>query len=359
MAQVSTAKGTVEGDSSSGMYPAGWADHVTDRVDTLPIPAWLFYVLIWVALFLIETGVNWYSGVYPPGTFVPYHAIFTGLAIYGLAMVHYLDKVAAHALEAFRPALTGSDTDFQSLRYRLTTMPARASLVATIAGIGVGVPVAGIFGGGGTLSLTMLFDSPPSTALNFVLLTFVWCFQGLFLYHTWRQLRLVNDIYTTSAPVDLFRRHNLYSFSGLSARTAIGWLIIPYAGIISRPGVTSNIAVVVTAIVVTGVSVAIFVWPLVGVHRLMEVEKARLLDENGRRLKETIEETHRRLDAQDLSGIDNLKHAMDNLVTEQAVIGKIPTWPWATGTVGVLATALLLPIVLWIIERILERLMVF
>ena len=57
--------------------------------------------------------------------------------------------------------------------------------------------------------------------------------------------------------------------------------------------------------------------------------------------------------------MSNLKDAFENPVGEQTVISKISTWPWHTGTVGVLVTTLLLPIFLWLIRRILDPLLLF
>jgi len=341
------------------LYPPGWVDRLTDWVDSLRMPPWAFYLLVWLVLFCVETGVSWYGGVYPVSTIFPYHLIFTGIVVYGIAMIHYLEAVARHSLKSFRPALIGDDTDFARLEYKLATMPMRSSVIATICGLFLGVPIALVLADDRTRSLTKLLDSGPSIALNITLLLIIWSMMGLFAFHTARQLYLVSRIYSTASHVDLFRRGPLYAFSGLAARTAIAVSILPYAGIVSRPAVTENVAILWTAIGLTATGLLIFVWPLLGVHRLMEAEKKRLLDENGHEMKAAIADTHRRLDAQDLSGMDNLKYALDNLVTEQTVINKISTWPWQVGTVGVLATALLLPVLLWIVERLLERLMGF
>jgi hypothetical protein len=350
----------VEADKpKEAFYPPGWVDRLTDWVDTLRIPAWAFYLLVWIILFAIETAVNWYTGVYPVGTIFPYHLIFTGIVVYTTAMIHYLDSVTRHSLKSFRPALIGDDADFARLEHKLTTMPARSTLLATIGGLLLGVPIALVIADDRTRSLTKLLDSVPSMVLNMTLLAIIWTMMGVFAFHTARQLYLVSRIYSTACHVDLFRRGPLYAFSGLAARTAFALAILPYAGIITRPAVTENVAIVWAAISVNIAGLLIFVWPLLGMHRLMEAEKKRLLDQNGQKMEAAINETHRRLDAQDLTGMENLKDALDNLVTEQTVVSKISTWPWQLGTVSVLATALFLPIILWVVQRLLDRLLGF
>jgi hypothetical protein len=54
--------------------------------------------------------------------------------------------------------------------------------------------------------------------------------------------------------------------------------------------------------------------------------------------------------------MDALNHATEALVRERDVLDKIPTWPWQPDTIRWLGTALLLPIIVWTITRVLERL---
>ena len=347
------------GNLKAQLYAPGWADRIIDWVGRLPVPAWLFYLSVWFGAFVLETVVNWYSGVYPPGTIYFYHMFVSAIVVYGLAAIHYLDKVAEDALKSFRPALIGDDNDFAMLRYKFTTMPAIASVLAGAFGIVFVSLFSSLVIDSRIIGLVKLFDSVPSAVLNGLLLAIGWPTMGIFFYHTVRQLRLIHHVYATATHVNLYRRWPLYAFSGLSARTAVSLAMIPYVGIITRPGVTENIGVLLLAGGLTVVGLVIFVWPLLGIHRIMEAEKTRLLDENGRKLEAAITETHKRWDSQDLAGMEDLKNGLDNLVTEQTVISKISTWPWQTATVGVLATALLLPILLWIAQRLLERLLVF
>jgi hypothetical protein len=60
-----------------------------------------------------------------------------------------------------------------------------------------------------------------------------------------------------------------------------------------------------------------------------------------------------------MQDMEAIKHTLDGLIAERGVLEKVSTWPWEPETVRVVVTALLLPVVLWIITRILERLLVF
>ena len=104
-------------------------------------------------------------------------------------------------------------------------------------------------------------------------------------------------------------------------------------------------------------AVAIFVWPVLGLHRLMAEEKQRLLDEPSLRLESTIAELHRRIDSGTPEGIEDLQKVMDSLENERRILEGIPTWPWKPETVRLLITALLLPLAMWISQLVLQRFM--
>lgn len=47
----------------------------------------------------------------------------------------YLHRVAAAALDSFRPALTVGDADLRRLRFELTNLPARQTLIVTVVAV--------------------------------------------------------------------------------------------------------------------------------------------------------------------------------------------------------------------------------
>lgn len=55
--------------------------------------------------------------------------------------------------------------------------------------------------------------------------------------------------------------------------------------------------------------------------------------------------------------MDTMNKAMASLEIERAALVRVPTWPWDPGTLRTVIAALLLPIIIWLIQYGLERLM--
>ena len=276
---------------------------------------------------------------------------------YLLALVHYLDNSAAAALARFRPVMTVDDAGYNKLSYQLTTLPAWPTLIAS--GLGALYAL-------GTLLVSILTDAPqglgaisplvPIVEISFR--TLIYVLIGVVVYHTVHQLRMVSEIYTHHTRINLFQLGPMYALSGLAARTAIGIGIPTYiwfqVNSVSSVGVSP--ADIFETIFMGIIIVATFIWPLWGAHNLLEREKQRLQDEVARRIEATIATLHNRVDTGDLKDRGPLKETLDGLVAEQGVIDKLRTWPWRTETVRGLGLAFLLPIIIWVVQRVLERL---
>jgi hypothetical protein len=61
------------------------------------------------------------------------------------------------------------------------------------------------------------------------------------------------------------------------------------------------------------------------------------------------------VDADDLARMDGLNKALASLVVERDLLARLPTWPWQPGTLGAFATAIVLPVALFLVTRALER----
>ena len=335
-------------------YSPSWIDYLTDRVDRLPLPSWAVYLALWLLLFTVVTLIHWYDGSHPVGFFDPLHLVLTGTIPYTLALIHYLDRSAKYALGKFRPALDVDDSKYAELEYQLTTLPQGRTILASLVAVGVVAfflrfapeewwlpgtsPASGYSAGGsGVVTLAM------------------WWFVGAFAYHTLHQLRHVSRIYATYTRINLFRQIPLYAFSSLSARTTVGLLVPLYAWLIVLPGSFESVGHVLVATVVSLMAALIFIWPLLGIHRLLTDEKQRLLAESVQRLEAAIADLHKRMDSGKLEGIDDLIKGMDGLEIEHKAVSRISTWPWAAETPRGLVAALLFPLIVWLGQWILQR----
>jgi hypothetical protein len=201
----------------------------------------------------------------------------------------------------------------------------------------------------------MLFTSPAATGLDLGTEALNWMMTALFGYHTIRQLRLVSRIYTQHTNVNIFETGPLYALSRVTAITTVALLFFFYLNITIRSEIQTGPSAIARGLIIL-LALATFMWPLLGAHRLLQQEKTRGKSEVARRMKAVTGKLHHRVDTDDMQGMDALKDALDGLVVERGVLDEVSTWPWDPETLRLVVTAVLLPVGLWVITRVLERL---
>lgn len=344
-------------------YAPSFADRITDWVRRLPVPSWVFYVVLAVSLILLDAVIRLLDGSHSEFRVTWLMVLPASTCPYALAMLHYLDNSAEEALADFRPAMAVDDRQFAELRYRFTTLPARPTLIAAVAGALYGVSYL-LLGDSAELAALGLFSSPPAVILQVAELGLGYAAAAVLFYHSVRQLRMVSRTYTTYARVDLFNLHPMHALSRLSARTAVGLAIPSYAwgfvNVSAESGAPSAVATSIFELVTfSTVIVGMFVWPLVGARRLLRRAKTAAIVDIQQEFKAAAAELHRRRQAGEFEGMAGINEALDGLMKEQAVLSKVSTWPWQSETFRGVATAILLPIVVWAITRILENVWTF
>jgi hypothetical protein len=345
---------TLGGERTAARYPPSWVDRFTDWVDRLSGPSWMFYAGLWLVLYLIEIVTQWTGDLATVSH--PFHIVFLGAIPLDLALIHYLDRTADAALSKFRPVMDWSDAEYLELRYRLTTMPARVTLLATLIGVAFAFFFLVTFPLEWRLRILHFADSSASIYYNSAISFVVWSCAAVLVYHTLHQLAVVSRIYG-HARVNLFNLGSLYAFSDLSARTAIGILAIAYSWYVTVPEFVNQLISIVGGLFFSVVAIFTFIWPLLGVHNLLVEEKNRLLGETSKQLEAAITELHRRINSGQIQGMDDLNKAMASLEIEHAALNRISTWPWQAETVRWFIAALLFPVVVWLAQWILQRML--
>ncbi len=350
----STAPATIPRSvDRSAMYPPSWVDCLTAWIDARPGPSWAFYAGLWLVLFLTVTVIKWWDGAYAPGTFFPGHACMTALTIYSLAVMHYLDRLAAASLRDIRPALTISEAEYATLAYQLTTMPRRLAWLAS--GFGVilfwlRLPLLVH-----SLAPLSLFTSPLSVVTDTLFLSFTWAVVDVVIYHTIHQLRIVRTVYAKYARISLFETGPLYALSKLTAFSSVAITLGSQAWLNIAPGVSARPVERGVTLLLTLLAVVMFVWPLLALHRRLVQEKTRQQADVARELEAIFAELRRSVHEKEFKDMDGLNKAAAMLAIEENRLDKVPTWPWRPETLRLVATAVLLPIVLWTMQHTLGR----
>lgn len=298
--------------------------------------------------------VLWWNGTLPFGVIDLPRAFFIPLTPYVLGFWLYVRHVARIALQKFRPVLQVGDTDYAELEYTLTNMPARSTLAVTaLVTLGDAIfywvlpqEYIQLYGSNLFVVLTqLLWIQFPA-----LLLAGIGVFRALYL------LRQVTRVHRRARRIDLYQAPPLYAFSSLTAQIAIG-LIVPiyYLFVTQQSLVMTNAPLLGSIMSAIVVAVASFILPLREMHERIVYEKAILLGAANTRFENLVARVHSGVDANEFQEMDSWNKGLANLVIERETLEKIPTWPWERGTLTGFLTALILPIVLWVITRLLEK----
>jgi ABC-type multidrug transport system fused ATPase/permease subunit len=355
--RASTERDFQRSSDADGRYAPSWLDRVTDGVRRMPVPFWTVYLVIGLGLSILRTAIGWIDGSYPVGTFFHVHVIDGLIPLYFVFVIHLLDDMAQRALSDYRAKLRDGGRDYAELEYRLTTLPFRSSLVVGILGLALGAIYIPFFLSALDIQSSHYLTSPPSVIVDTVLSGLSGLMMLMFAYHTIHQLRMISRIYTRHTDVSIFDIGPLYALSRVTAVTTVALLFFTYVYLAFYGNWQINSVsngVILGAILL--VALLTFIVPLYGAHRLLQKEKRHRQSEVARRLQATADALHARTDASDYSDeVDHIGSAIDGLLKERDVIAKAPTWPWEPEAVRAVITAVLLPIFIWILTRVLER----
>ncbi len=342
------AAASVSGDEVS------WVNRITGFVERSPLPGPLWYViggLIGISLFMLN---DWLALGRPWEAAGPFHIVLALGPVYTLGLIHLLDVRAGRALERMRPLLIQPES-YSHLRRQLTTLPRQMTLLASLGGMLVGLLAVIVE----RVALPAAFRPflPEANARPFVevWLVLTWFVFGALFIHTVHQLRLINRIYTLHIVTDLDHYQMLFPFSTVSALTAIGLLVIPYAWFAAVPSLLNDTAGYAFGFLFPVFALIAFLWPLIGVHNLIVEAKNRALFENGTMLKDIRERLFDKLSSGPLDGASDLHQALSVVRAEREILLRVPTWPWQPGTPRSVAAALVFPVVIWFLQQVLEK----
>jgi len=338
-------------DLARRLYPPSYLDRVMDAIKRLPIPYGLLYLLFFLLESVLVHVVAWLDGWIPPFTFAPINLLYPVWTWGPLAIITYLDTVAVAALSSFRPLLPVQDEAVKRLEYEFTTMPARPVIISGMAwSIAYFIFV--------YLVLDDFYEAyaiSPSGAAFTIVTGWIAFFAGSAIhYHSFRQLRLIHRTVQEVKAFDVFHLDPVYAFSRLTAQTGIAWVFLLSLSLLIFPIQLAALPFAVTAFFQVGLAIAAFVLPVWSVHQRLVWEKRGLLAKLNQRVQSTLARLHGSLDGDELGEVPNINSALAGLAAEREVLTKIPTWPWRVETLTGFLSALVLPILLFLLQLAIE-----
>jgi hypothetical protein len=271
-----------------------------------------------------------------------------------LALISRLDTAVAGALGMLRPSLGWSEADAARALDEMTRIPAGPTWVVTaFAFVATGVGLALDPVGSGIVG-----DSPIALVSRFLWESVITALFLVLIYHTIRQLRAMGRLHESIEAIDLFDQAPLFSVSSVSSTTAIGLVVLLVPSVFLIPSGAGASYLMLTAawyLFALAVAAGSFFLPLRGVHARLATEKERLQSEVGRRMSAAIGELNAAIDAGDRERVGSSQQSLSALTSQRELIAKLPTWPWSAAALTRFLSAVLLPIGLWLVTRVLER----
>lgn len=348
------------GSASAGTarpYAPSWLNRLLDWIDRLPGPTWAAYAV--AALIAIAGGHLglWETGLLAWGE-LDGAQVFWGIYLPAQVwIIEYLDRVARDSFAAFRPAVDLDDEEADNELYRLTVIPAFPALLIAL----LVLPMTLVSYALDPVSAGVVDYDAVALVLRAVSEWFVGAVLLVFVYHTFRQLRLVSRLHARATRIDPFQPRPLYAFSQLTSRTGIALLVLVASGLLANPvALESAVFWTVWAPWVVGVplmAIIIFVAPLYGMHRRLVADKDSVQRASDERLKAILTELNAAVDARDVGQAEGLQKLLASQLSQREVYARLPTWPWSTGTLRGFGSALLLPVVLFLIQRYLSEIL--
>lgn len=334
-------------------YKSSWIDRFNNWVEKLSIPARIFYILLGLALIVVQMLFLWPEGGLRQAEILPV-IIFNGLFTpFLLALIYHLDRQAVTALKNMRPVLDTTESEFNQLEYALAHMPAPLPLAAGVTVLVMVILMEQL----GTVPVRYAaLEQLPIFAIIYHVVDKSSAFLfGAFIYHTIRQLRLVNTINSNHIRINLFNLGPLRAFSRLTAATAVGLVVGVYAWMLINPELLADPVIFGFGLIITILAVSVFVWPLHALHRSMQAAKERALHEIELQFEAVFSKFNQRFREEDYPALAILNGTISSLEIQHRKIEAIPTWPWSPETVRPTLAAIALPLILTILQFLLGQ----
>jgi hypothetical protein len=332
-------------------YAPSFLDKFMDFIQRLPFPYWLTYLLLITLQGAIFHVLAWLDGWLPAYTLSMLLLLFP-LWLWGpMAIMTYLNLTSQTALSKFSQLLDIDEDSLFNLKTEFTTMPNRGVIINGVVWailyvllIIINYDALRLFGFGNFFFALIILEGLISYSTG-----------GAIYYHSLRQLTLVNRTVKMVRQFNLFNLDPIYALSRLTSRTGISWMLMLGLTLIMYPLEIARGATMILLAFQVVLALMAFVLPLQFVNQKLVVEKRRLLSGLNQRIESTLERLHLCIDENRLNELELIDKAIASLNTERSILKNIPTWPWSSGTLTGFLSAIGLPMILLLLQLMIQN----
>jgi hypothetical protein len=335
--------------ASPRFYRPSWVNSLLSWINSLPFHPIIFYIGFYALSVLVVHLALWADGSLTQGDLLS--TVFFDMVWipFGLGYVHFMESIAASSIQEFRPALRASKSDFDAIQYRFLTLPFWPTLIISLFGFAVGVYV---------VYATLQNANTDISKLPWSILAGGgYTFLPILLYAAARHIRQIRQLYGRVTELNLFDLQPLYGLARV-AMTAGAFMVVlanlnfAWELFLGTPSMNfeTTVLVSIVALVVTLVVVLIPLW---GIHSKIDDEKRSLLADNAAQIKDLHKVLETDLRKKKFANLDSIQKGLDALFTMRTNIKDVPAWPWRPGAFRNFASAILLPLLLVALQRLL------
>lgn len=341
---------------SQPLYAPSWVDRLIDWIRELPLPAWLFYVFLYLVAALAMHAMVWIDRVVPLGQ-IQFEWLFNGIWVaISLAFIHMLESTADRAVDQFATLVPKKRKQLEIYRYRMTTMPAKpvfwmTLVMAVILGVVV-VEQPSVYYEG--------LSNPLTIIMGIIMLGFSYSLAPVLFYQGWRLLKNVTEAYNLVDNLNIYHQQPLYSFSGLTLQASLFWILLANLGLLNlvltaRDKTAETVINYGLDVLLLLLAFATFLVPLWGTHQRLVRAKQDVLQENSLQIDKAQRKLYRAIDKESNADITKYDNAISSLYRVRTQLKAAPTWPWAAGTLRNFLSAVFLPLIVWALQLFLAR----
>lgn len=327
----------------SPKYTPRWLYSFFALLDRLPIRGWTLAALVFLLGTLAMHVDAWRQALLATGQLNTYLTTVTLYIVAYPGLWLILDQRARIALKEF---LKGkSNANFEAVYTDFISLPTLPATLVFILGSLLGL---NFFL---TVQETLPLVGRVLPAWDFISWVPITGLMFMLLYRTIRQAVLMPRLFN-QIQVSLFDPSPVYALSRYASQASVGLLIINFALIYaSIPSLLFSPAAVVYYVLILGGSLLYFFGPLASINNRMRREKERLLAEIGRDLEDVYKRVHTSVKTAKFRHVDEIRNSIPALKDQLEIVRKSSTWPWQPETLRNLITPMLIPVVVYLVQR--------